>query len=240
VLAAGDEGREVSLKLTGLQAGSYWFGVLASNSAGEAFRRSHILDIPPVPPGACPNGCSTNEPYRTETSQTVIEQGTKYGAEAPARQAAREQAAREQAEREAALAKAGQPAPLTTSSPPPASGGVALAAKGIAVRSGGLSLVALECLGSAGCHGKLTLLAKVPVKARGRKLRPHTVAIGAASFSIAGDEARTVKVPIDALGRALLKADHGRLGATLAIHVLAPSPENTVTEAVRLLVESRS
>jgi hypothetical protein len=52
VLAAGDEGREVSLKLTGLQPGSYWFGVLASNSAGEVFRRSRILDIPPVPPGA--------------------------------------------------------------------------------------------------------------------------------------------------------------------------------------------
>jgi hypothetical protein len=48
VLVAGDEGREVSLTLTGLQAGSYWFGVSAGNSAGEVFWRSE-LNIPASP-----------------------------------------------------------------------------------------------------------------------------------------------------------------------------------------------
>ncbi|HEV3070452.1 MAG TPA: hypothetical protein VGY76_03380 [Solirubrobacteraceae bacterium] len=244
VLAAGDEGREVSLKLTGLQPGSYWFGVLAVNSAGEAFQRSHVLEIPPVPPGACPNGCSNTPPYITTVSPGVMEAEQKWAEGGVAREAARVQAARERAEREAALAKASQPAPVATSSPPPpAPGGVALAAKSITVQRSEVSLVALECLGSASCHGKLTLLAKAPVKTKGtkgRRLRAHSVAIGAASFSITGYEAKTVKVPIDALGRALLKADHGRLRASLAIHELAPSPENTVTEAVLLLVKPRS
>jgi hypothetical protein len=71
---AGDyEVHEVSLTLTGLQPGTYWFGVRASNTAGEAFRSSHILNIPEVPPGACPDGCSNNEPYKAEISKASIE-----------------------------------------------------------------------------------------------------------------------------------------------------------------------
>jgi hypothetical protein len=65
-LAADYGVHEVSLVLTGLQPGTYWFGVRASNSAGEASRSSNILSIPPVPPGACPNGCPTPEPYKPE------------------------------------------------------------------------------------------------------------------------------------------------------------------------------
>jgi hypothetical protein len=62
-LPAGQEGVEVSLTLTGLKPGTYWFGVLANNAAGEAFRRSDILEVPAVPPGACPDGCPVTEPY---------------------------------------------------------------------------------------------------------------------------------------------------------------------------------
>jgi hypothetical protein len=35
---------------------------------------------------------------------------------------------------------------------------------------------------------------------------------------------KTVKIELDAAGRALLSADHGRLGASLAILEPAPSP----------------
>ena len=49
-LAADYEVHEVSLTLTGLQPGTYWFGVHASNSAGQASRSSDLLTIPTPPP----------------------------------------------------------------------------------------------------------------------------------------------------------------------------------------------
>jgi hypothetical protein len=67
-LPAVNERRSVSLTLTGLQAGTYWFGVSAHNAAGEALRSSDIFTIPPESPGACPDGCSTSEPYKPEVS----------------------------------------------------------------------------------------------------------------------------------------------------------------------------
>ena len=42
-LAAGYEVQEISLTLTGLQSGTYWFGVRASNSSGETSRSSNLL-----------------------------------------------------------------------------------------------------------------------------------------------------------------------------------------------------
>ena len=62
---------------------------------------------------------------------------------------------------------------------------------------------------------------------------------GQSSFSVSGDETKTVKVDIGTVGRTLLKADHGRLSASLAILELAPSPENTQTKTVGL-VQQRS
>jgi hypothetical protein len=43
-----------------------------------------------------------------------------------------------------------------------------------------------------------------------------------------------VKIKLDAAGRALLRAYHGRLGVILD---LAPSPANTETRTVRLVQE---
>jgi hypothetical protein len=65
----------------------------------------------------------------------------------------------------------------------------------------------------------------------------RTVRIGTASFSLAGDTAKTVKLDLNATGRALLVSAHGRLRASLAILELAPSPKNTQTKAVRLVGE---
>lgn len=97
-----------------------------------------------------------------------------------------------------------------------------------------MALVKLNCLGIASCHGKLTLTAKSTVGRKGKK-QARTVAVGTMSFSIPGDETKTVQVGIDAAGRTLLKADHGRLGASLAILELAPSPMNTSTKTVQLV-----
>jgi hypothetical protein len=125
----------------------------------------------------------------------------------------------------------------TTTTPPAASSRVSVAATDIAVQRGGVSLVKLECLGSASCHGQITLSAKIATKAKGKKRSARTVRIGTASFSIAGDETKTVKVNLDAAGRALLSADHGRCSASLAILELAPSPENTQTKTVQLVLQ---
>ncbi len=127
----------------------------------------------------------------------------------------------------------------TTPSIPPAStapetGGVVLAATNVTVQSNGMALVKLECLGIESCQGKVTLTAKSTVKVSGKK-KTRTVVIATASFSIPSDETKTVKVNLDAAGRALLSADHGRLSASLAILQFAPSPENTQAKTVHLI-----
>lgn len=98
-LPADEEQHEVTLDITGITPGVH--------AAGEAFWRSEV-DVPAPPPGACPNGCSSNQPYETGLSQETIELGNKLAEGAPARQAAQEtKAAQELAEqhaREAAVA----------------------------------------------------------------------------------------------------------------------------------------
>lgn len=136
----------------------------------------------------------------------------------------------------------GSAGPVVTGTNPPrvtATGGVALTGTGITVQGGGTALVKLECLGEASCHGKLTL--SVPAKlastakAKGKKHPARAVRIGSAAFSIAGDTAKTVKLDLNATGRALLTADHGRLRASLEILELAPSPKNTQMKTVQLV-----
>ena len=153
-----------------------------------------------------------------------------------AREAARQQAAKEQAEREAAAKVASQPVTTTTSSPPAAvtSGGVSLAATTVTVQSSGMALVRLNCLGIASCRGKLTLTAKSSVEATGKK-KARAIMIGTVRFVISGDKAKTIKFDLNAAGRTLLGADHGRCSASLAILELAPGPENTQTKAVHLV-----
>ena len=118
-----------------------------------------------------------------------------------------------------------------------ATGGIALANTSIAVQPNGTALVKLECLGIASCRGKLKLRAKGTDGAKGTngKIKARAVSIGSASFSIAGDETKTVKLDLNAAGRALLGADHGRLNASLQILELAPGPKNTQVKAVRLV-----
>jgi hypothetical protein len=120
-------------------------------------------------------------------------------------------------------------------------GGVALASATVTVRGNGTALVKLECLGIASCHGKLTLsvAAKVAVtaKAKGKKRPARKVRIGTASFSIAGDTTKTVKLRLTAAGRALFSAGHGRLRASLTILELGPGLKNTQMKTVQLVGE---
>jgi hypothetical protein len=232
-IASGSGERTVAVNMSGLQPGyNYLFRVAASNAVGRVEAR---LSFETQQLGACATGC----PYKTGPSLAALEQSRKYGEEAPIRQTAREQAAKEQAEREAALAKADQPASATTNNPPSTvseSGDVVLASTGITVQSDGTAVVKLNCLGIESCHGKFTFMAKSSVKTKGKKkTTTHPMTIGTASFTIAGDETKTVRVKLDVAGRALLKADHGRCSASMTILELAPSPENTQTKAVHLM-----
>ena len=131
---------------------------------------------------------------------------------------------------------------------PPGKGSLALADTAVTVQGAGVALVKLECRGIETCSGKLTLSANIPAtskggaKAKGRKRRSQTnttATIGTASFSIAGDEAKTVQIELDASARAALSSDHGRLSAGLAILELAPNPANIQKATVQLSQQVR-
>lgn len=105
MLPASFTGQEVSLNVTSLEPGTYWFSVLAQNSLGVAYRRSNILDIPPPAPGACPTGCPTGEPYKPEIPSWVGKVAAEQAAQTVAEyQAKQRQAAKEQEEQQARAA----------------------------------------------------------------------------------------------------------------------------------------
>ncbi len=131
--------------------------------------------------------------------------------------------------------------PSSTPAPPPAatpattgpeSGAVSLVNTSIAVQGSGMALVKLDCAGSMACEGHLTLTAEA--KAR-KKRAASAVTVGSASFSISGDEAKTVKIKLDGTGRALLSAGHGRLSAHLAIVGLVVAPTQAQSKSVQLV-----
>lgn len=101
-LPAVDERREVSMTVTGLKPGKYWFAVLAVNGAGGEFRNSDILTVPEVPPGACPDGCSTSEPYKPEVSKGELEAAEHQAAIIFAEAEAKRRLAKEQEEQKKA------------------------------------------------------------------------------------------------------------------------------------------
>jgi hypothetical protein len=236
-----EESREVSMIVTGLKPGKYWFGVSAINAEGEVSRSSDILTVPEVPPGACPDGCSTTEPYTSPELPWANESGNIAAARTVQEQRAKEAAAAKEKEeakiREAALLANEEAARKHRQEEEAAmsTGSLSLAATNITVQSDGMALVKLTCLGIESCHGKLILSAKIASKAKGKKKAARTVNIGAASFSIPGDETKTVNVGLDTAGRALLSIDHGRLGASLTILESSPSPSQTHTESIQLV-----
>jgi hypothetical protein len=113
-----------------------------------------------------------------------------------------------------------------------------LASPTVAVRSEDMVAVKLRWIGTGTdrCSGKLMLRAKV--KDRGQ--RSMTMLIGAGSFSLPVGGMEIVRLKLDSVGRALLSAAHGRLGASLSILKLVPGPAEARTESVRLARDTRS
>jgi hypothetical protein len=115
-----------------------------------------------------------------------------------------------------------------------AAGSVSLTGSVISVHSGGKASVKLTCAGTTTCAGKLTLT--VPSKGKGKhakKAKAET--IGSAAFSIPAGKAATVTLPVTAAGRALLKAGHGKLNASLTVLKSSPSPASTQHKTVQLV-----
>jgi hypothetical protein len=136
------------------------------------------------------------------------------------------------AEAKAAERKASEEAALRARALAEASSGeVSFAGTGIAVQSDGMALVKLGCKGGESCGGKLTLSVQEASEGRGRS---RTAPIGAASFLIAAGKMATVRIKLDATGRALLRTAHGHLGARLTIHQSVPM-SHAQTRTVRLL-----
>ena len=128
--------------------------------------------------------------------------------------------------------------PATTTPPAAtaATGSVSLAGSTIDVQASGKAAVKLTCAGTVTCAGKLTLTAKT--KGKGRK-KAKTETIGTAGFSIPTNSTATVKLTLNAAGRALVKAAHARLSVTLTILKSSPAPAATQTDSVHLSQQSR-
>lgn len=103
--------------------------------------------------------------------------------------------------------------------------------------SGGDARLELRCTGPSTCHGKVTLTVRSQSKRGGkrRSVHPKAATIGTATFSIPPGKTTAVELGLNPAGRALLRADHGRLNAALTILKSSPAPAQTHTENVRLL-----
>lgn len=108
---------------------------------------------------------------------------------------------------------------------------VSLDGSAIAVQTNGQATVKLTCVGAGVCGGKLTLIAKSTAK-KGKKVKTETV--GTAAFSVSAGKTTTVKLALNATGRALLVAARGRLSARLTILQLEPEPAQPQTKTVSL------
>jgi IPT/TIG domain/FG-GAP repeat len=112
---------------------------------------------------------------------------------------------------------------------------VSLVGRTITVKSHSRAVLRLLSSARRTCNGKLKLLVRVR---SGKRVKTKTIASG--GFSIAGGKARTVTLKLNAVGRSLLAARHGRLGASLTIFRLSPVPGATQTTSVRLAVQKKT
>ena len=242
-IAAATINQTVSATFTGLQWGYvYYYVVVAGNSASQTRGESPYQFALHIS-GEFPNGEGTGPPYESEiplwytklseeeSAQTLREYEAKHAVELEAlhRQEAERQhelealATSEAADlrrqrEEEARSRAAAGAWLT--------GGV------LTVGRGDTASAKLECLGTAGCRGRLRLTAKNVQGSRHAK-GTADILVGASSFSIAADEERRIRISLNPAGRRLLRRAHGRFRATLTITALAPTPVTRST-GVRL------
>jgi hypothetical protein len=244
-IPAGLEGvQTIDIDLTGLTPGfDYWYAIRVVGAGKLVETRQNLFRIEKPYEAELPPWVKAMS--EAESAKTVREYEARHAQELEAQHAkeAEQQQAREAAEgaEAAALKRRKEEQAMMT-------GGVSLAGTSVTVQRDGIALVKLECLGSETCHGKLTLTAPIASRGevgaskgesqgngRGKKASAGAITIGTVDYSIPGDEAKTVRVRLDAAGRALLGADRGRLSASLALLEVAPTPANTQTKTVSLV-----
>jgi hypothetical protein len=109
---------------------------------------------------------------------------------------------------------------------------VSLVSHVITVQRNGRAAVKLSCMGKVKCAGSL----KLTTKTRPRKKRHpgKTEIIAISKFAVAPDTTAIIELKLNAAGRSLLKAAHGRLGASLTVMESSPAPSHIDKQSVRL------
>ncbi|MGA8710535.1 MAG: hypothetical protein WB786_04815, partial [Thermoplasmata archaeon] len=154
-------------------------------------------------------------------------------AEEAATKKRQEEAATRKRQEEEALAALGK---RQESAQTAVAGSVSLTGSVLSVHSGGEASVKLTCTGTEICAGKLTLSVKSTTgKGKKKEKRFKTTKIGTAAFSIPAGKSGVVTITLTAAGRALLKAGHGKLSASLTILESSPSPMSTQHKTVQLV-----
>ncbi len=175
-----------------------------------------------------------------ERDEEVIRKGSealKIIAEREAKERAEKAAAEQRAREEAGRLPSSATVTGTTQPSLSEAGSVLLDGSNIIVQSSGEAVVKLACAGTTKCVGKLTLTVKSAAK-KSKKAKAET--IGTATFSISPNETTSIKLTLSAAGKALLGADHGRLGATLSILKSSPAPSQTHTDSIHLVQQKAS
>jgi hypothetical protein len=134
-----------------------------------------------------------------------------------------EEEAKERREVEAAL-------DAEEATPNPA--GVSLAGSTVAVQGTGEATAKLTCTGHDTCSGKLTLTVRGVAKA---SRKPKV--IGTARFSVRAGQTAAVELALNATGKTLLAAGHGRLRVRIAILDSSLAPPRTHSDAVELVLQ---
>jgi hypothetical protein len=170
-----------------------------------------------------PDGCESPSTFTTSartltvvTSEAELAAAKMRHEEEVAEKKSEEEAAAKQREAEVAAA-----------------GSVALDGVIAMVENSRQAAVRLTCADVATCTGELTLAANTTV-GKGKTRHTKTEHIGTARFSIAASGDATMRIALDTTGRALLRAAHGHLSATLTILRIAPLPSRSQTQSVSL------
>jgi hypothetical protein len=114
---------------------------------------------------------------------------------------------------------------------------LSLASTRFTVQASGSVLVKLVCVGSASCHGRLTLTTKRMVEVKGKRTT-RTLTIGNGTFTIVGDRMTVVKMKLSPSGRAALRADHRGLSGHLEVLGLETEPTHTEAVPVHLVQQT--
>ncbi len=108
---------------------------------------------------------------------------------------------------------------------------VSLVSRAITVQRNGRAAVKLSCKGTVKCAGSLKLTTKT--RPRKRRHPGKTEIIATSKFAVAPDTTATIELKLNAAGRSLLKAAHGRLDASLTVVETSPAPAHIDKQNVR-------